>query len=41
MDRPTSETDILPDLEDTPECESEPRKSEATLLCTEGAENLP
>ena len=40
MNRPTSEKDTLPDLEDTPEKESEPRKSGVTLLCTEGTENL-
>jgi hypothetical protein len=40
MNRPTSERDTLPDLEDTPERDSEPRKSEVTLLCVEGAENL-
>ena len=35
----TSETDKLPDLEDIPECDSEPRTSEL-LLCVEGADNL-
>jgi hypothetical protein len=40
MNTPTSERGTLPDLEDTPERESEPSKSEVTPLYTEGAENL-